>query len=123
MDKKTLNILLISFICLVALIILVPSIFTSALILFLIFFVFFRNDYTYKVGRQCDELIDSYANDLIEKRKYDMERNYFSEMQLGYFEYFFKFWLWGVNNYIRPQYRDLLKEYNSNKIKNVKKIV
>ena len=70
-----------------------------------------RNNYTYKVRLKAINLISDYCDILIEKGKYDPTVHYYEKYAIGYNEYLFKFWLFGVKNVIKEEYRDLILSY------------
>ena len=70
-----------------------------------------RNWYTFLVSNKATEIISKYANTLIENREYDSFKDYYSEMKVSYNEYLFSFWKFGVKQYIKKEYRDVLEKY------------
>lgn len=78
---------------------------TLNIILFIIILFFVRINYTFLVLIKASKLVDSYCSKLISKKEYDKSIDYFKEMQKGYFEYLFTFWLFGELKMIKPKYR------------------
>lgn len=57
------------------------------------------------------ELIFRYTSELLFTVEYDIKINYYEEMQMSKLKYVFSFWLWGIINTIKPEYRKVLKPY------------
>lgn len=82
-------------------------------------FAFFigRVVYTYGIFGISEDIIHQYTSDLIEQDKYDMDVNYYEEMELDIIDYFFHFWWWSVDKCFKSEYKELLKGYKSNNLK------
>lgn len=78
------------------------NIITSIIIIIYLLFVV-RAFYTFIIMDKASNMIHVYTNILIEIGEYERYTNYYKEYLLGFYEYLFKFWLWGVKNAIHPE--------------------
>lgn len=72
-----------------------------------------RNKYTYFCAMSASEAISKYAIGEITKGNFESEMNYHEEMMISYEEFFKKFWLFGEEKMIKPEYREMI--YNNEK--------
>lgn len=86
------------------------GVFVFFLVMFFVsVFFFFRNQYTWQRMNEARELIYIYCLELIEKRQYDSNCDYFEEMKIEYDKYLFNLSLWGKNSGIKKEYQYLFK--------------
>jgi hypothetical protein len=73
-------------------------------------YIFIRNGISYKNTKFAINLISAYTK-TIPYGEYEFGKDYYEEMKISYFRHIFSFWLWGKYSVIKPQYREMLKEY------------
>lgn len=76
-------------------------------VLLVLFFI--RNNYTYQMKTKAANVIYKYCGYLIANKQYSIGTDYYEEMEIDYFEYFFSFWIFGVA--IKPEYKEILKPF------------
>jgi len=70
-----------------------------------------RNSYTLRMQINAADLIRDYCQNLIDNHQYDMEYQYYIEMMNDYDSYFNNIFAYGKYKAIKPEYRQLLKDF------------
>lgn len=76
-----------------------------------IFFFGVRNTLVFEWRAKSRNAISRYCDDLIINKKYNVNINYYTEMQLEYNHHVFYFWLWGEKSGIKKEHRNILEKY------------
>jgi hypothetical protein len=78
--------------------------------IFIIFFSFrcFYSMITYTIATG---VISKYTTELIDSWQYDKDFHYHNTMKISFYRYLFSFWLWGVIDVFKPEYKVLMKKY------------
>jgi hypothetical protein len=75
------------------------------------FFFVIRSTFTVKRGEFARDAIGRYCDDLIRSGQYDVNVNYFEDMQISFTRYCFSFWLWDKYSRVKPEYKNILEPY------------
>lgn len=74
---------------------------------------FLRWEYTYNCMRIADMCVSNYCSELLAKREYDVTINYYKRYKYDYNKHMYNLTLWGRYSAIKPEYRELLKKYDT----------